>query len=617
MSDIESPIDAPGGQIARRLDPSRDLVAFDECKAYRLPDQRVMVRNPRTGQQAAVPPQAFQLLTLCPEFKTLNEHVDEITRQHPGLQAQSDQLRGALESSFRDGLLVSAGDLCAVLSESSSTDDTPGEGDRPAAAIITWERPGALARLLESMRKNFDANGVDAIYVIDDSRDKNNIRRNEALVEQYADDSGAPAQYVGQPQQQAFMAELVKRIPQHEEALRHLADQTRWRDDWTSGLARNWALLKAAGRRLVVFDDDTLCDVFERNETLGGISISNKARDAEFFPDNSSWPGFQPAPVRDPAAAHLECLGRDVAGAVRTLGIGELGQESLAGAGPGSIGRLHGGSPVLITQCGTLGDPGSNNNTWITRLPPAAMKRMLQSEQQVAHGLRNSSAWLGRWLPHIAPASNMSQITGLDNRRLLPPYFPIMRGEDELFGYMINYVYPDLAVLDYPWAVPHLPIPERDRSGDAGGFGGSANFPRFFVKWVSINKATCYGHAPEDRLRHLGEAFMDLGQSAPRDIEELYRDERMQDCTDRLARLKRQLAEAHDAPANWQAFLQAGVTELERNLEMQTEELPVKGFPAGVEGDELITLWKGHWHAFGEALVAWPEVMEAARALEA
>ncbi len=50
---------------------------------------------------------------------------------------------------------------------------------------------------------------------------------------------------------------------------------------------------------------------------------------------------------------------------------------------------------------------------------------------------------------------------------------------------------------------------------------------------------------------------------------------------------------------------------------MQTEGLPIKGFPAGVEGDELITLWKGHWHAFGEALVAWPEVMEAARALEA
>ncbi len=110
---------------------------------------------------------------------------------------------------------------------------------------------------------------------------------------------------------------------------------------------------------------------------------------------------------------------------------------------------------------------------------------------------------------------------------------------------------------------------------------------------------------------------MDLGQSAPRDIEELYRDERMQDCTDRLARLKRQLAEAHDAPANWQAFLQAGVAELERNLEMQTEGLPIKGFPAGVEGDELITLWKGRWRAFGEALVAWPEVMEAARALEA
>jgi len=57
--------------------------------------------------------------------------------------------------------------------------------------------------------------------------------------------------------------------------------------------------------------------------------------------------------------------------------------------------------------------------------------------------------------------ASMSQVTGLDNTQLLPPYFPFLRGEDLLFGAMTLFLHPKAAVLDLPWAVPHLPLDDR------------------------------------------------------------------------------------------------------------------------------------------------------------
>lgn len=66
----------------------------------------------------------------------------------------------------------------------------------------------------------------------------------------------------------------------------------------------------------------------------------------------------------------------------------------------------------------------------------------------------------GGLLPFLI--SNMSQLTGSDNRGFLPPYLPVMRGQDRLFGEVCQFLFPDSVALDLPFAVPHLPMPERN-----------------------------------------------------------------------------------------------------------------------------------------------------------
>ena len=84
----------------------------------------------------------------------------------------------------------------------------------------------------------------------------------------------------------------------------------------------------------------------------------------------------------------------------------------------------------------------------------------------------------------------MSQITGFDNREMLPPYLPIMRGEDRLFGCMLDFIFPSVITLDYPWAIPHLPLPERRWRNKDLVFTPAASFPLFFFEKLMDHKSS-------------------------------------------------------------------------------------------------------------------------------
>ena len=600
-------------QPVRRTTGS-DFIAFDVCKAYQLPDKKVLVRNPRNGRSSVVTRRVFSALTLCENFRTLDDHSRHLQNSDPAMQGQDEEIKRVLRTTLNDGLMVSAAEICDLITPAGRTKNAKEEAAANSAVvvIITWERPEPLQRLLESVLENGDPQNFHALYVVDDSRKPENISKNQEIVNDFRDKSPIHTIYFGQQQQQQLLKKIIKKVPQHEQAVRFLADQSRWTDYWTSGLTRNYALLLSVGKRLVVLDDDTICEVYELLERGNGVTLSNRPREADFYLDNLQWDGFRLRADSDPIKAHLECLGLSLSAALGKLGVRQLEPSGLANASMYEIGRLHAASPVLLTQCGTLGDPGTYNNNWLAKLRGASRRRMLESTDMVDNAIRNDSLWLGRKRPHFSTVANMSQITGLDNRHVLPPYFPILRGEDRLFGNMLNDLFPDAAVLDYPWAIPHLPMPVRSRSSEKTDFGIKANFPQFFFEWVILHKDHYLATNIDGRMAHLAQMFIDLGSSSHQQLAEIYRDERTQRACDRLLQLQEGLAEAQDAPENWVDYLQKGVGKLDADLAASFKNLPVKGNHAGVEGKELTALWCGFWRGYGEALRAWQEIRRVA-----
>lgn len=597
--------------------PLPDLVAFDLCKAYPVPGGNLLLRNTRTGKRAMVMPEVYAALVSCSHFHTLDEHVARIVESNPGMEGQQANIRDVLQSMLDSGMMISAKKTCDALKRpAEQTLPDKGEGgqaDKPVVVIITWERPEALQRLLQSIHANCNTGSFHQLYVVDDSRKPENINKNRELTAEFALGTKKPIQYFGQAEQQSLLKNLSRQLPEHEPAIRFLADQSRWRDHWTSGLARNLALLLSCGRRLVMLDDDTICDVYDPGRPKSDITFSDSPREADFYRNEQEWAAQRQPLNPDPVARHMQCLGLTFSEASNVLGQGNLKPTSLSGANGLQVTELQPDSPVLITECGSFGCPGIATNTWLPDMSPASIDRMLASRDKTTNALNTRMVWTGRNQPHFSPRPNMSQITGVDNRQSLPPYFPILRGEDRLFGYMLDFMFPTSVALDYPWGVPHLPIPQREWQDKDRDFTPAASFPLFFFSQILEARLSCHAEKPEQRLAALSAFFSDLAATPDDALLANHRDAVLRDTSQQLQHLGGLLANADSAPADWQEYLNKGIEQLGKGLDQASlEDYQVTGQPRSMEGAELIVFWKKAWDGFAAALKAWPEIRVAA-----
>ena len=601
---------------ASGLKPLPDLVVFDLCRAYPMSDGNLLLVNARNNRRAVVMPEVHASLVSCNQFQTFDQHVANIIEQNPGMQGQQNDIRNVLQNMLDSGMMVSAKSVTKKFRDAVNPQLVDNGSDAPVVAIITWERPEALERLLKSVISNCTTRDFHRLYVIDDSREAGNISKNRALVEELAPQMDTAVQYFGRDEQQSLLDKLVKQLPDHEQAIRFLADESRWAGQWTSGLARNLALLLSSGHRLVMMDDDTICDVYDPPQTKPNITFSDQSREADFFSGEQDWAALQQPINPDPVKRHMQCLGLSFSEALNVLGENHFKPTGLTNATALMVSELRADSPVLMTECGSLGCPGTNSNTWLPDMAPASLKLMLVSKRKTTNALSHRQVWSGRKQPHFSPRPNMSQITGFDNRQMLPPYLPINRGEDRLFGFMLDFIFPSAVTLDYPWAIPHLPLPERKWENHDLDFTPGDSFPMFFFEKVLENKSSCQSISPEGRLSALSAWFTDMATAPAETLTAMYRDARLRGDSDLLLHLGALLSGAETAPVNWQNYLRNGMTQLNSDLDRASrDDFPVRGLPSTIEGEELIAFWRDTWSGFAGALVAWAEIREAAAAI--
>jgi hypothetical protein len=596
--------------------PLPDLVVLDQVRAYPVNDGNLLLHNTRNGKRAMVKPEVYASLLLCDQLKTMDKHAEAIIERNPGMQGQEASIRDVLQTMLNSGMMISAKNARNELIRKIDTQPGEKEYSAPVVAILTWERPQALERLLESITANCETGSLHRIYVIDDSRKSENIALNQELTSRFSSKISAPLQYFGRSEQQSLVDELVKQLPEHEDSINFLANHTRWRDHWTAGLSRNLALLLSCGRRLVMMDDDAICEVYDPPRPKRDVTFSDDPREAAFFGNEQEWAHLKQPLNPDPIKRHMQCLGMTFSEAMNELGLNHLKPAGFANATALQLSELNTESAVLVTECGSLGCPGSINNTWLPGMAETSLKTMLTSQEKTTQALTSRKVWSGRNQPHFAPRSNMSQITGFDNREMLPPYLPILRGQDRLFGQMLDFIIPKSLVLDYPWAIPHLPIPDRQWRDRDLNFKPADSFPKFFVEKINEFKASCLSTSPTDRLLTLASWFKSMSSTDADTLTAMYIDSRLRRDSDLLQQLNTLLAQAETAPVNWQNYLRNGITQLNSDLNLVSrEDFEVKGLPATLDSDALVSFWKGVWGEFAAAIKAWPQIRDAAKTI--
>jgi hypothetical protein len=585
---------------------SPDTYAYADCEQVALNDNAVLLVNVRSGAKLAVMRSAANALTYCLHYDTLPEHARMLCATLPALRGREAEALQVLESARDAGILLSAKDTAARLGN--------GPPARPLAPtrvfIITCDRPAAIERLLDSMLSAGELSQHDRLVLIDDSRHELNIGRNRELVATFNRSSAKSMRYFGPQEASEFLHRLVQAMPDHEAGLSFLLDRQRWAGQPTYGLARNLCLLLSVGYRAVILDDDIVCRAVQPPRSDPGVGFSHKeSREAWFYPSVPALEQSTRSCPFNPLSRHAQSVGQSLATVLHGVAEGGLAPGALAHSHGRMLSVLEGGSPVLITQCGSAGDPGATGSKWVTRLGAESVRRLLAQRTDAQSLPPARPCWLGYTRPTIALRGQMSQMTGLDNSQLLPPYLPVLRGEDTLFASMTTYLHPRSAVLNFAWAVLHLPLEERAAMDYDQPLTQKPHLGLLANYLISRIEMRGCGTA-ESRLSALAAEVRGLAEWPADTLLAQVELELAKDCAIGITLMESLLADAASErhPA-WKAFLEGHVAQFR-------EALMAAGRPAGAQPD-----WVAPARAaaveFAAALAAWSRIRQCSASVAA
>ena len=590
---------------------SEELIAFADCERIDLgAGGGTLLQNRANGNQIVVAPEVATALTYCNTFKTLEDHAKTVVATIPQLQGQITDVTNVLKMVTDAGLMLDAQGVCDSLNGQSSAHTTLAP---TRVCIITCDRPAAVERLMDSMLRAGNLTQHDQLFLVDDSRDADNAAQNRELAARFNFTSPRNMQYMGPGEQQSFVSKLIEAAPEHEASIRFLLDRKRWAQQKTHGLARTTSLLLSVGYRLIVLDDDTLCATVKAPFQQQGISFGGgNGRELACFGSEQELMQNAVFGETDPLSAHASCLGMNLSDAIKQFDLAPLKPASITYTNAALMNNLNGDSCILITQCGSWGDPGTAGGNWLLHLGQDSIDRALSAPGGLGAALENRHYWLGRSRPNIAKMAVMSQATGLDNTQLLPPYFPALRGEDYLFAAMTLRLHPDSAVLDYNWSIPHLPLEQRTTSGASAPMAVQAGLA-LCARYLSDHVIFDGEVSVETRVHGLATQILQMSEQDPAYLLATFRSEMAKQYAEQLQLLQRH---AQNAPSldsdSWQEYLQQGIKELSTALQSPANPLAIPGAAAGASLEDLALAIQGSMAGFGNAVLAWPTIRQCA-----
>ncbi|TXS89293.1 hypothetical protein FV139_20370 [Parahaliea maris] len=598
---------APAQPVRQEADQM--LYAVDDFESLSVAGGTLLVGK-HTGAQLLSQPQVAMVLQHCLEFRTLGEHAQRLTALFPQLGGNVNDALRVLGLVKDSGLMISAGSICERVNQSVSTNAV----DRTKSFIITCDRPAAVARLLESLLHNGKLAQQKQLYLIDDSRQAENARHNREAVEQFNLVSPSTLAYIGPEEQADLITKLCAALPEDEPAVRFLFSREEWGGQKTYGRSRNLCLLLSVGERAVILDDDVLAMAVARPGTENAPVVADGMRSAEFYQDMTGWQRqWQPLDF-DPLAGHGRCLGQSLAQALAEFGSEGLQPGQLAGASLSLFRDLHAESSVLVTQSGAVGDPGTTNNAWLPNLGSDNVRSMLASEGGLHTALTTRQCWVGQPRNTVTKRAVMSQVTGLDNRAELPPYFPALRGEDQLFGIMLDFLIPDSVVLEYAWSVPHLPVENR-----AGNPQGDSVVPKgglqLLGSWLGEFKPFDASVDYDTRMDLLAARLDTLAQLSPSGLVARYRALLTRAQGFALQTLNDRLADTGTLDANWKGYLENNARACVAALQQPAALADIPDVPDDVDESAIVQVIQTRAAGFATALRAWRRIREVAPTL--
>lgn len=583
-----------------------ELFRIAPMRRFSLGGSSEVVYFPLSETTRIFPSRVAEVLSACVQLKPLAVHAEVLARlTNAPVSILDDLVNTKAMISYEDLVLPSRK---ALLPNSNY----PGIS---CVAIPTCGRLRELQRALQSYIACAQRYSRDMrFFVADDSVTADRRQNTKGGVRAVANSSGTRVSYSGFEEKGSFIKKLTDKcdVPRHviEFALLgppHCRVRT--------GTNRNAILLQTRGQLVLSVDDDSVCQtgtLADKNERdkiyLGG---EWEIPEWWFFSDrDSALRSVDFVPI-DVFTEHEQLLGRLLASLVATnckdsLRFGDTCPHLLE-----SLLRAEGHIPVTFT--GTVGDSGLPSAGWVSMHPsPSTRQRFALSEQTYQRAIHSTEIvrqFLSKVVCHTGTA--MCTAVGLDNRNLLPPFFPGYRNQDGVFAVTAKRCMSDAYFGHLPCVLVHDRPGKRENNPDWVVTFGISDL---IIECISAWPEPTGKEIVAERLTSLGQYFIDLGSLPPKDFNERVRMLLLGRTAKLINRRGAIISHFGSHPDYWARDLNSQMDKL-RRATIDPAFLHPCDLIEEMAPNQVQSATRNMVRNFGELLCWWPTIVEATETL--
>jgi hypothetical protein len=508
-------------------------------------------------------------------------------------------IRGLLSEAAEVGIFVERGELLRAAAASANA------GSQPvpigAIAIPTRARPAQLARCVQSFASRLRRHDRNLeIQVFDNSADDDSRRQLQGL-----DIGSRCVRYAGPDRKRAYAADLCERAGVDPATVEFALFDPEGVGR-AIGANRNAALLDNAGGAFYTADDDTLAETAPVPGSLDELAIGSLPPPMEnWFYDR------RPAehdPDTDVIAPHDRLLGKSVGACVRQaagdVDLRRLDARHLSALGDGK-GR------VRVSATGYLGDSGTADVTVYLRAEGESLTRLLAGQPGYRRAFESRQVLSGVTRTTITRAGGFRACGfALDHSVVLPPFLPVLYGQIGLFGVTLAAVCPEDWIGFAPWVLAHAPSPRENTADQIVRQAEGVGFAELVE--VALYGAPAAGafSGARSRLHAVGTHLIELADAPPSDAWNWLHEQLLVVAGRRVLAMEASIASrpTHEA---WARDVSAYAAALDDASAEPDYPVPVdlgrREDPDRARETALRLLRR-----FGELLVAWPALFDAA-----
>jgi acyl carrier protein len=480
-----------------------------------------------------------------------------------------------------------------------------------AIVIPTCERPPALRRCLTALLRNLREYGhTPRIFIADGSRDLNAVQENEDAARQAREKYSGDINLLGIKQRQSLIHKMNQAGFD-----RDLLDFAFLGMDHLGlgsiGATRNMLLTATASETFLSLDDDTECSfahapLFRSHlqySSCGSI-FDRDPTEIWIKPNRQSLLASTSFTAVDFIGSHQELLGRDTAQIATAL-------RSSGQASKEDLGQLNQKSDrILVTLNGLIGDCGWGTPSRYFFIGDSSFARLTESEESYRSG--STSREMLRVAPSFIISSNadnlMSTAFGADGRVLLPPFFPVGRGSDALFGQLLKHIIPSAVFGHLPWAILHQPLESRRFwLGEVLRSAKSTDLRGMMCDLLSAVPKKEF-QTQKEATQHVGESLIEIAAQSLLNFRSQLVQQRRASLAQEVAALELRMEVSDPMPSAIYQDMRMYIQTLKEGSDLHTAGIPAE-LLYGRDLEDALSIARDLTALFGRLLCLWPDMI--------